>query len=143
VSDVPAIVLTTQRLTLRRLTEDDAPLLFEMDSDPEVMRYLGPSGRTSVDDARQWIRELHAKYEDTNSRYGFFVAVETETGEFIGWFLLRPALDYRHAERVQLAKDERELGYRFRRLCCMNQVMAPRLVASHPTTRSSALPLPN
>jgi RimJ/RimL family protein N-acetyltransferase len=34
------IVLETQRLTLRQFTEDDVHNLFDLNSDPEVMRYL-------------------------------------------------------------------------------------------------------
>jgi RimJ/RimL family protein N-acetyltransferase len=34
------IVLETPRLALRRFTEDDVDNLFELNSDPEVMRYL-------------------------------------------------------------------------------------------------------
>jgi RimJ/RimL family protein N-acetyltransferase len=34
------ILLETSRLRLRRFTLDDADLLVELDSDPEVMRYI-------------------------------------------------------------------------------------------------------
>jgi RimJ/RimL family protein N-acetyltransferase len=34
------IVLETSRLTLRRFTEDDVDNLFDLNNDPEVMRYL-------------------------------------------------------------------------------------------------------
>jgi RimJ/RimL family protein N-acetyltransferase len=34
------IVLETERLILRRFTEDDVDNLVALDSDPEVMRYL-------------------------------------------------------------------------------------------------------
>ena len=33
-------VLETQRLTMRQFTEDDVDNLFDLNSDPEVMRYL-------------------------------------------------------------------------------------------------------
>ena len=35
-----SVYLETERLILRRLTENDVDHLFELDSDPEVMRYL-------------------------------------------------------------------------------------------------------
>ena len=34
------VLLETLRLRLRQFTEDDADLLVELDSDPEVMRYI-------------------------------------------------------------------------------------------------------
>jgi len=40
------IYLETGRLTLRRFTEDDVDHLFELNSDPEVMRFL-TSGKST------------------------------------------------------------------------------------------------
>jgi [ribosomal protein S5]-alanine N-acetyltransferase len=45
------IILTTQRLTIRQFTEDDVDNLFNLNSDPEVMRYLGrPASRDVLRD---------------------------------------------------------------------------------------------
>ena len=41
-----SISLETERLTLRRLTEDDASNLVALDSDPAVMRYLSGGSAT-------------------------------------------------------------------------------------------------
>ena len=54
-------------------------------------------------------------YARTPAR-GFFVADERETGDFIGWFLLRPSTDYRYAAAVGWTKPEEiEIGYRFKK----------------------------
>lgn len=102
---------------MRPLTEEDAPFLFEMDSDPEVMRYILPRFEPppSLKPVREWIRILSDRYYTSGSRYGVFAAIEKATGEFIGWFLLRPATDHRLAEAAGFVADELELGYRFRR----------------------------
>ncbi|GAA2293204.1 GNAT family N-acetyltransferase [Nonomuraea roseoviolacea subsp. roseoviolacea] len=94
------IFLTTDRLLLRRFTEADADLLVELDSDPEVMRYLSggrPTPREVI------VRETLPAFV----RSGFFAAVERHTGAFAGWFHLRPARDG--------DPEEPELGYRLRR----------------------------
>ena len=45
------VFLETDRLILRRFTEADLDLLYELDSDPEVMRYLdgSPTPRETIE----------------------------------------------------------------------------------------------
>ncbi|NUW39025.1 GNAT family N-acetyltransferase [Nonomuraea rhodomycinica] len=94
------IYLTTDRLLLRRFTEDDADLLFELHNDPEVMRHLN-GGRPVPREV------ITGETLPAFIRSGFFAAIERDTGEFVGWFHLRPARDGDPAEP--------ELGYRLRR----------------------------
>jgi RimJ/RimL family protein N-acetyltransferase len=85
----------TERLALRPITMDDVDLLVELDSDPEVMRFLTggvPNSRARVTERIQ--QSLRHRW----------VAFERSTGAFIGWFGLVPTGD-----------GERELGYRLRR----------------------------
>ncbi|TYB65355.1 GNAT family N-acetyltransferase [Nonomuraea sp. PA05] len=91
------IYLETERLTLRRFTESDADDLYHLHNDPEVMRYLNGGKPTP----RQVILDR------TVPRFvsgGFFAAVERQSGEFLGWFHLRPAEGG--------PEEELELGYR-------------------------------
>lgn len=50
--------LTTERLTLRAITEADAAALFAIFSDPEVMRYWSSPAMKSMDDARALALEI-------------------------------------------------------------------------------------
>lgn len=111
------MVLETERMRLRWLGDEDALFLFEMDSDPEVMRYILPRFEppASSEPAREWIRVLGKRYYEVGSRYGVFAAIEKGSGDFIGWFILRPAMDHRFAAEIGFRADELELGYRFRR----------------------------
>ncbi|RCG25020.1 N-acetyltransferase [Sphaerisporangium album] len=98
------IFLETGRLVLRELTEADADLIFELDNDPAVTRFINggePCSRDTVRDVT--LPRLLRAYEWAPSR-AFWAAEERSTGRFIGWFELRP-LD-------QDGPGEVELGYR-------------------------------
>ncbi|MER6951237.1 GNAT family N-acetyltransferase [Nonomuraea sp. NPDC000554] len=92
--------LETERLILRRFAESDADNLFVLHNDPDVMRFLNggkPTPRAEVEN-----ETLPAFISS-----GFFAAIEKGSGEFIGWFHLRPPRGG--------ADDDPELGYRLRK----------------------------
>ena len=100
------IVLETPRLRLRQFTPDDVDRLVELDSDPEVMRYItfgAPTPREVYTEVilPRWF----AIYRDT-PLLGYWAAEERNSGVFHGWFHLRP-------DRIDTG--EQELGYRLRR----------------------------
>ncbi|WP_344649058.1 GNAT family N-acetyltransferase [Cryptosporangium japonicum] len=100
--------LHTERLTLRRFTAADADLLIELDSDPEVMRYLTGGAPTAPDDVRgRDLPGILAGYERWGGDFGVFAAEDTDRRAFVGWFFLRP--------EPGGPRDEAELGYRLRR----------------------------
>ncbi len=100
--------LDTDRLTLRRFTDGDADLLIELDSDPEVMRFLSGGEPTSAEDVHQRVLPAVLRgYEKWQGDFGVFAAEEKDTGAFVGWFILRPERDG--------PLEEAELGYRLRR----------------------------
>ncbi|MDX1930968.1 MAG: GNAT family N-acetyltransferase [Capsulimonadales bacterium] len=111
-----AYFLETERLGLREFRRSDAPAMFALDSDPEVMRYLGPV-MTDPEAARRALEERVLPYYAENPGYGFFVAEEKVTGAFLGWFLLRPGLHFRFAQEVGFTADDTEVGYRLMRFC--------------------------
>ncbi|HEU0027457.1 MAG TPA: GNAT family N-acetyltransferase [Ktedonobacterales bacterium] len=55
-------VLTTERLLLRRFQPDDAEALFAILSDEDAMRFTGHGAAHSLDDARERIRQIDARY---------------------------------------------------------------------------------
>jgi RimJ/RimL family protein N-acetyltransferase len=101
------VELETDRLTLRRFTEDDADLIVDLDADPDVRLYvqLYPTTR---EEAAAEILPAWLRYYERYPGYGFWAAIERATGHFIGWFHLRPGLS-------DPRDDEPELGYRLRR----------------------------
>ncbi|MEL1243246.1 GNAT family N-acetyltransferase [Flavobacterium sp. DGU11] len=96
----------SQRLVFRELEPSDEEALFELDSDPEVHRYLGNTPVQSMDEIRMVITMIREQYR--NNGVGRMAVILKETGEFLGWAGLK------------LAKDELngnvnyyDLGYRF------------------------------
>jgi len=99
------IVLETPRLRLRQFTTDDIGLLFDLNSDPDVMRFLGPA--PSLETLQGEIIPFHLSVYQQYDRLGTWAAQERTTGEFLGWFHLRPGPGQ--------DTSNIELGYRLRR----------------------------
>ncbi len=101
-----AEILETERLILRPLTMDDVPLLFLLDSDPEVMRYIGLKPVTTVEESREVIRKILKQYDENG--IGRFAVIEKESNLLIGWSGLKYL-----TEEINGIKDVYEIGYRF------------------------------
>lgn len=110
--------LETERLTLRPFTDTDADaeLAFELDSDPEVMRYIGPFALPTVAAYRERIRNVWLPQATSPTR-GVFAVFEKASGAFVGWVFLRPATLHRFAAEIGWNRTtDMELGYRYRRV---------------------------
>jgi RimJ/RimL family protein N-acetyltransferase len=109
--------ITSRRLFLRDITLDDAPTFFELDRDPEVMRFLGGvrSDKT-VADTRALLAERLGWYTNTPG-LGLGACFLRATDEFIGWFMLRSRKYRPYDENGALLEqtDDAELGYRLAR----------------------------
>jgi RimJ/RimL family protein N-acetyltransferase len=101
------VFLETERLVLRRFTEADVDNLFELDSDPDVMRFLTGGRPTPRDVIRNETLPRFLRYYERFEGLGFWAAIERSTGEFLGWFEFRP--------QEGGGPEEVELGYRLRR----------------------------
>lgn len=101
------VLLETQRLTLREFTEDDVGRLFELNSDPLVMRYLTGGRPTPRKQVRDEIIPFHQAVYKRLDRLGTWAAESVGTGEFLGWFHFRPGPD---GDITNV-----DLGYRLRR----------------------------
>jgi RimJ/RimL family protein N-acetyltransferase len=101
------VILETPRLIVRQFTEDDVDNLFDLNSDPAVMRYLTGGKPTPRQVIRDEIIPFHLGVYERLDRLGTWAAESTATGEFLGWFHLRPGPG---ADITNV-----ELGYRLRR----------------------------
>jgi len=99
------VVCETPRLILREFTPDDLDALVTLDADPAVMHFINGGRPTPRSEMESDILPAFLAYHRRPGGYGFFAAVEKESGSFIGWFHLRPPTGG--------APDDPELGYRF------------------------------
>jgi RimJ/RimL family protein N-acetyltransferase len=93
-------ILETERCRLREMREEDGPILYRLNSDPEVIRYTGDPPFESEAAAIEFIRnyEAYKKYG-----MGRWLAERKEDGEILGWC----GLKYLPGE------NQVDLGYRF------------------------------
>jgi RimJ/RimL family protein N-acetyltransferase len=100
------VFLETERMVLRRFTASDVDHLVDLDSDPEVMRFLTGGRPTSREVIQHNILPAFLRSYEPVSGLGVFAAIEKESGEFLGWFGLRA--------KDAVGPDEVTLGYRLR-----------------------------
>jgi len=100
------IPIETERLYMRPLELCDAERLFLMDSDVEVIKYIGVPPLKEFSQSIETIEFFHKQYE-TNG-IGRFAVIEKESGLLIGWSGLK-----RITDEVNGHSDFYELGYRF------------------------------
>lgn len=86
---------------------DDLDDLVELDSDPDVMRFLTggrPTSREAMETDRlpAWL-----EYAKQHTGYGFWIVELATSSEFLGWVHMRCKPD--------LPENEPELGYRLRK----------------------------
>lgn len=93
-------LFTTDRLRFRQLNPGDAAHLYELNADPQVIRFTGDAAFADLEEARRFL-EAYEHYE----RHGFGRwAVELRlSGEFLGWCGLRYTEELRGVD----------LGFRF------------------------------
>jgi ribosomal-protein-alanine N-acetyltransferase len=77
------IHLTTPRLILRDLEERDVDGIFALDSDPEVLGYIGTPVMTERSEAAKVIAMVRKQYHENG--IGRWAVEERATGAFVGW----------------------------------------------------------
>jgi RimJ/RimL family protein N-acetyltransferase len=97
-----AIILETERLVLREMTEDDAKHLLALRTTPNVMRYIpGEPALSTIDDAIAVLRNnVFLQYARGVGRWA---CIEKASGAFVGW----SGVKYMEED------DEHDVGYRF------------------------------
>jgi RimJ/RimL family protein N-acetyltransferase len=94
-------ILASERLYLREFIQEDLAILYHLDSDPEVLRYIGAPKTMEESRARlQWAFQDYERGEGL----GKWMAVEKESGKEIGWYVLN------YLDKTELV----EIGYRLK-----------------------------
>jgi RimJ/RimL family protein N-acetyltransferase len=146
-------MIETERLLLRLPATQDAPAVARQMTDPEVMKYIGPTG--DAKDAAERIEQMLRSWEDDG--FERFVVVRRDTGEAVGrvGLLVWDPETWRHGTRREIgARAEIELGWTFERAAwghgfateaaeavrdwALREVLPPRLISLiHPDNERS------
>ncbi|MCX8534384.1 GNAT family N-acetyltransferase [Chryseobacterium luquanense] len=100
------IYLETKRLILRKFEEADYERLFLLDSDPEVMKYIGMPVLSKVEESKKVVKMIMQQYKDNG--LGRLAVIEKESGLLIGWSGIKL-----NTSEVNGYHNFYELGYRF------------------------------
>jgi len=90
----------TERLSLRKLAKTDVDLIVALNSDPEVMKYIGEPD-DSFENAKKYVEMRVDGYADKDG-LGIFIATEKDSDAEIGWICLKQLDD----------TEEIEIGFR-------------------------------
>ena len=100
------VLLETPRIYLREFTSDDLENIVELDSDPDVVRYIGFGNPTDKAVLKNEVLPRYLEYHRAGQGFGYWAAILKGDESFAGWFHLRPN---RGDESIV------ELGYRLAR----------------------------
>lgn len=100
------MIAETERLILRELVAEDETAMFELDSDPEVHRYVGNSPVESIEQIQDIIEFIQKQYEENG--VGRWAVIEKSSNKFIGWAGLKL-----FKNEMNKHSNFYELGYRF------------------------------
>ncbi len=103
--------IETDRMILRKYTENDVENLYKLNNDPGVyhwLPYLQVDRAKIIDD----IRRFTSYYEKYNG-YGTWAAIEKSNKKFIGWFMLLPFKEMPYFDPELGAPEDIEIGFYF------------------------------
>jgi len=78
------VFVETPRTLIRELLEEDAEAMFEMDSDPQVHRYLGNEPVKNIGKIIEVIAFVRKQYSDNG--IGRWAVIDKQSGKFIGCY---------------------------------------------------------
>ena len=104
-------IADTPRLSFRLMNADDAELLFELDQDPEVMKYITGGKMTTMEKIMEVYVPRMESYTNPEKGWGIWKTAIRETNEYIGWILTRPMNFFSD----QPEYDNLEIGWRLKR----------------------------
>ena len=97
------VIIETDRLLLREFTLDDAKLVFELNNDPEVIKFTGDPVRNETHAREILEKTIIPQYALYN--HGRWAVHTKPALEFIGWCGLK----------FRAERNEIDLGYRFQK----------------------------
>ena len=103
--------IQSERLELSLMDAGDVDLLYQIDQDKEVMRYINGGKKTSREDVLKVFIPRMESYRNTVQGWGLWKVKLKKSGDYIGWVLVRPMNFFSDFPEL----DNIELGWRFMR----------------------------
>lgn len=100
------IFIETERLVLREIIPEDAEAFFAMDSNPEVVKYVGIKPLTNISQSIENIASIRNQYIENG--IGRWAVIEKTSELLIGWSGLKL-----YTAEINGYQNFYELGYRF------------------------------
>ena len=128
---------STSRLRFQLMSDKDAALLYDVDQDELVMRYINGGQKSSWQDIEQRMLPRMNAYRNPTLGYGIYAVYaqptfalsaspfELNSENYMGWILVRPMNFF----TTGAEPDNLELGWRFKR-CCWGQGIASEAAAT-------------
>ncbi len=92
------LILQTPRLILREFHLEDAENFYELNRNPNVIKFTGDSSFQNISEAEEFLKN----YDDyKRNGYGRWAVMEKDSGEFLGWCGLK------------FDGNETDIGFRF------------------------------
>ena len=103
----------TDRMHLKRFNKNHGNLIYQLDSDPDVMKYITLGiPRTKIEAQQYLITRIMKSYKKGDA-FGIFAAYLNSTNEYIGWFLFELDKEFSNAIEIgwRLKKEFWGNGY--------------------------------
>ena len=80
------LIIKTERIDLKKFSKNDINLLFELDGDSDVMKYLSLAKAKTIDEVKKESMPRILKSYTNGINYGIFAAYLKYNNTYIGWF---------------------------------------------------------
>ncbi len=99
------IFIETERLLLREIIPEDTEGFFAMDTNPEVVKYVGIKPLTDIGQSVEMIKNIRTQYHENG--IGRWAVIKKENHQLIGWSGLKLIKEINNHKNIY------DLGYRF------------------------------
>lgn len=103
-------VPNSTRLSYRLMTPNDGALILDLDSDPEVMKYINGGKPTTEQELEQVYIPRFDAFSNPEQGWGIWLVYTQDDNAFIGWVLARPMNFFTEQRDLK----DIELGWRFK-----------------------------
>ena len=103
-----SLIIKTKRIELKKFSKNDINLLFELDGDSNVMKYLTLGRPKTIDEVKKESMPRILKSYTNGINYGIFPAYLKCNNTYIGWFQF---------EKDKHIENAIEVGWRLKKDC--------------------------